>query len=160
MDFLDEECYNIVMPLLAAALMALLGAGPVSTANLRPKGLSAAYEAIPLGEIRVTKYTHIETHSRLTSSGHILTDADEGKVCAISRDWWRKTVKPGDLIWISGYAQPCKALDTMALRNPKGLRQLRWVDIYITDRQKGLDFGIRRSTAYLLRPTGKAKGSY
>ena len=147
------------MSLFAAALMALLGAGPVSTSHIRPKGLSAAYDAIPLGEIRVTKYTHIETHSRLTSSGHILRDEDEGKVCAISRDWWRKTIKPGDLVWITGYAQPCVALDTMALRNPKGLRQLRWMDIYITDRQKGLDFGIRRSNAYLLRPIGAAKPS-
>ena len=136
--------------LVVAALW--LAVQPVSTAMVRPAGLPARYEAVPLGQIRVTHYTHHETASRLTSSGYLLKDSDEGQVCAISRDWWRKTVKPGDLIWIEGHATPCRALDTMALRNSKGLAQRRWVDIYHVDRQKAYDFGIQHATAYLLRP--------
>lgn len=124
---------------------------PVSTSSVRPAGLPARYEASPLGQVRVTHYTHHETGSRTTASGHILTDADAGRVCAISRDWWRGRVKPGDLIWIEGHARPCVAWDTMAFRNRKGLRQTHWVDIYVTDRREALDFGIRRATAYLVR---------
>lgn len=147
-----RESYLMPVILLTAALLV---PRPVSTSCVRPAGLSESVEAIPLGRIRVTKYTHIETGSRLTSSGHVLTDADEGKVCAISRDWWRGFIKPGDRVWVSGYAEPCVALDTMALRNRKGLKQTRWIDIYITNRQRGLDFGIQHATAYLIR--GKAR---
>ena len=137
------------LPVLLAA--ALLLPRLVSPSCVRPSGLSEAVEAIPLGQIRVTKYTHIETGSRVTSSGYVLKDEDEGKVCAVSRDWWRGLIKPGDRVWVSGFAEPCVALDTMALRNRKGFKQTRWIDIYITDRQAGLDFGIRRATAYLQR---------
>jgi 3D (Asp-Asp-Asp) domain-containing protein len=134
-------------------VLAFLGLAPaLSTSSVKPEGLPSGFEAVPLGQIRVTKYTHVETGSRQTSSGYVLTDNDRGRVCAISRDWWRKRIKPGDLVWIEGHAQPCVALDTMALTNRKGLPQTRWVDIYITDRQEGLDFGIQRATAYLLRP--------
>jgi 3D (Asp-Asp-Asp) domain-containing protein len=129
----------------------LAGAGSsFSTGDRRPKGLLAGYDAIPLGTVRVTKYTHIETRSRLTSSGYVLKDSDKGKVCAISRDWWRRLIKPGDLVLVEGHG-PCVALDTMAKFNRKGLRQLHWIDIYITDRQEGLDFGIQHAQAYLLK---------
>lgn len=126
--------------------------GPLSTSSVRPAGLPERFEAVPLGQIRVTHYTHHECGSRVTASGHVLKDSDEGRVCAVSRDWWRGLVKPGDLIWIEGHARPCVALDTMALANRNGFPQRRWVDIYFTDRQKALDFGIQRATAYLLRP--------
>lgn len=122
----------------------------VSTSTIRPPGLGSGYEAIPLGRVRVTKYTHHEG-GPITATGHRLKPEDEGKLCAVSRDWWKSVVKPGDQVWVVGHAQPCVALDTMAIKNRKGLRQRRWVDIYITDRRKGLDFGIQRSTAYLIR---------
>ena len=122
---------------------------PVSTAHVRPEGLDARYEAVPLGEIRVTHYTHFEG-GRQTASGHLLKDEDEGRVCAISRDWWRKKIKPGDLVWITGHAKPCVALDTMALRNRKGFPQQRWADIYHKDPKAALAFGIKRAPAYLL----------
>src|SRR5437868_740259 len=83
---------------------------PVSTAMVRPPGLPDGYEAVSLGQIRVTHYTHHETGSRLTASGYVLKDSDEGQVCAISRDWWRKRIKPGDLVWIEGHNQVCRAL--------------------------------------------------
>ncbi len=135
---------------------ALLNAAPgdLGTSVVRPLGLPAQWEAEPLGWVRVTQYTHVETNSRLTSSGYVLKDRDEGLVCAISRDWWRSRVKPGDLVWVTGFAQPCAALDTMATHNPKGLAQTRWVDIYVKDPVKGLAFGIQHSSAYLVHPTG------
>jgi hypothetical protein len=136
-----------------AALIACLytwHVAPLCTSNVRPAGLDDRYEAVPLGQIRVTHYTHNEG-GRMTSSGHTLEDGDAGQVCAISRDWWRGTVKPGDLIWIPGHTEPCVALDTMALANRKGFKQRRWVDIYSTDRKAALDFGIQRATAYIVR---------
>jgi 3D (Asp-Asp-Asp) domain-containing protein len=141
------------MTLALMVILALSRVPPVSTANARPKGRPERYTAIPLGQIRVTHYTHHECGSRITASGYTLKDSDEGRVCAVSRDWWRTVVKPGDLVWIEGHARPCVALDTMALKNRKGFPQRRWVDIYHTDRQKALDFGIQRATAYLLKPT-------
>ena len=135
---------------LAAAFWAAVQ--PVSTAVVQPKGMPRGYEAVPLGQIRVTHYTHHETGSRLTASGYRLKDSDEGRVCAISRDWWRKRIKPGDLVWIAGQPHPCVARDTMALRNRKGLRQRRWVDVYYTNRRAAYDYGIHHATAYLLRP--------
>ena len=80
------------------------GVGPLSTSEVRPAGLSEEFEAVPLGQIRVTHYTHKECASRITSSGYSLKDEDSGRVCAISRDWWRSKVKPGDLGWIEGHA--------------------------------------------------------
>ncbi|MCX5790349.1 MAG: hypothetical protein NTX64_17855 [Elusimicrobia bacterium] len=138
-----------------AALLGVLlyGApGELGTSVVRPEGLSGAWRAEPLGWVRVTQYTHVETRTRLTSSGYILKDSDEGLVCAISRDWWKKRVKVGDLVWVTGFAQPCVALDTMAPANRRGLAQTRWVDIYVTSRSRGLDFGIRKSSAYIIRP--------
>jgi hypothetical protein len=136
--------------LAAAGLFSWL-VSPLSTSSVKPAGLPDGYEAELLGEVRVTHYTHHETGSRLTSSGYVLTDGDAGRVCAISRDWWRTRVKDGDLIWIPGHVEPCRALDTMALRNSKGFRQRHWIDVYHTDRQASLDFGIQRAPAYLLR---------
>lgn len=147
---------RIVVVALGACAALVATARPLTSLNIRPVGLSDEYEAIPLGQVRVTHYTHHECNSRLTSSGYVLKDEDEGRVCAISRDWWRGRVKPGDLVWVSGHAQPCVALDTMALKNSKGFPQRRWVDIYYTDQQKALDFGIQRATAYLVRKTDVA----
>lgn len=142
---------------LSAALL-YAASGELSTSVVRPAGLPAQWEAEPLGWVRVTNYTHVETNSRLTSSGYTLNDEDEGLVCAISRDWWRKRVMPGDLVWVTGFAQPCVALDTMALFNRKGLAQTRWVDIYVKDPVRGLAFGIQKSSAYIVRPkTGEAR---
>jgi len=108
-------------------------------------------EIIPLGVIRVTKYTHHEG-GRWTSTGHRLADKDEGKVCAISREWWRKKVKPGDIVFIEGYAKECIALDTMAKKNRKGFRQRKWIDIYNGGKvQESLDFGIKKAKAYVVR---------
>ncbi len=137
----------------AVAAMLWAVVQPVSTAMIQPAGMPRGYEAVPLGQIRVTHYTHHETGSRLTSSGYLLHDSDEGRVCAISRDWWRKSIKAGDLVFIEGQPQPCVARDTMALRNRKGLAQKRWVDVYYTDRQTAYDYGIHHATAYLLRPS-------
>jgi 3D (Asp-Asp-Asp) domain-containing protein len=135
------------------ALLLLLALGqPVSTAVVRPHGLPKGYDAEPLGTVRVTHYTHHECGQRLTASGYTLKDEDEGRVCAVSRDWWRGRVKNGALIWIEGHSQPCVAKDSMADANRKGFKQRRWFDIYHTDRQKALDFGIQKRTAYLLRP--------
>ncbi|MBI5200608.1 MAG: hypothetical protein HY925_03395 [Elusimicrobia bacterium] len=141
-----------------ALSLALLNAAPgdLGTSVVRPLGLPAKWEAEPLGWVRVTQYTHVETNSRLTSSGYVLKDRDEGLVCAISRDWWRSRVKPGDLVWVTGFAQPCAALDTMATHNPKGLAQTRWIDIYVKDPVRGLAFGIKHSSAYIVHPVGTA----
>ena len=138
----------------AAVIGAFLYGAPsnLGTSVLRPTGLPGAWKAEPLGWVRVSQYTHVETRSRVTSSGYVLKDSDEGLACAVSRDWWRKRVQPGDLVWVEGYAQPCVALDTMAPANRRGLAQKRWVDIYVKDPHRGLDFGIRRSSAYLVRP--------
>lgn len=133
-------------------LLSLCSPPPLSTTIVRPDGLSESFEAVPLGQVRVTKYTHVECRSRLTASGHVLSDVDSGRVCAVSRDWWRSKVKPGDVLWIPGYAAPCTALDTMALANRKGLAQTHWIDIYITDPKTGLEFGIQHGMAYLIRP--------
>ena len=135
-------------------VLGLCAPPPLSTALLRPAGLSEAFEAVALGQVRVTKYTHVECRSRVTASGHVLSPRDSGRVCAVSRDWWRSKVKPGDVLWIPGFAQPCTALDTMALTNRKGLAQTHWIDIYITDPKTGLEFGIQHGTAYLIRPKG------
>lgn len=134
-----------------ALLMVLALAQPVSTSVIRPEGVPAGYDAVPLGQVRVTHYTHHECGQRLTASGYVLKDEDEGKVCAISRDWWRGRIKNGDLIWIEGHGQPCRAKDSMADANRKGFKQRRWFDIYHTNRQKALDFGIQKRTAYLLK---------
>jgi hypothetical protein len=39
----------------------------------------------------------------------------------------------------------------MAVRNRKGLLQSHWIDVYVTDRQTGLDFGIQKAPAFLIR---------
>lgn len=138
-----------------AVLVALLvnaAPGDLGTSVVRPEGLPKDWEVEPLGWVRVTNYTHVETRSRLTSSGYTLKNEDEGLVCAISRDWWRERVQPGDLVWVAGFAHPCAALDTMALANSKGFPQTRWIDIYIKDPARGLEFGIQKSSAYLLKP--------
>lgn len=134
------------------ACLLVAGASPLSPLVPRRLALFDIYKPVALGRVRVTHYTHHECRSRLTSSGYVLKDSDEGRVCAIGRDWWRKRIKPGDLVYIPGYAEPCVALDTMALRNPKGLPQTHWVDIYFTDRRKAYDFGIQHAQAYLLTP--------
>lgn len=137
--------------LLILAVLGLCAPRPLSTTIVRPAGLSESFEAVPLGQVRVTQYTHVECRSRVTASGHILSPRDSGRVCAVSRDWWRSKVKAGDVLWIPGYAQPCVALDTMALANRKGLAQTRWIDIYITDPKTGLEFGIQHGMAYVIR---------
>lgn len=135
---------------LSAALFGAAPAAPGMTA-FRPAGLPSGWDARPLGWVRVTQYTHVETRSRVTATGYVLKDRDAGLVCAVSRDWWRSRVKPGELVWVDGYAKPCVALDTMALANAKGFPQTRWVDIYMTDPVKALDFGIRHASAYVVR---------
>ena len=134
----------LLMLILSAAVL------PVSTAGVAPAGVPAGYEALPLGQVRVTHYTHHECHSRLTASGYVLKNADAGRVCAISRDWWRGRVKSGDLVLIEGQGT-CVARDSMADANRNGFAQRRWVDVYYTNRQKALDFGIQRATAYVLK---------
>lgn len=143
---------RFVSGLLAAGLVAA-AQRPLSPAGFAPAGLPAGWVAVPLGSVRLTHYTHHECGSRLTASGHVLQDEDEGRVCAVSRDWWRGRVRPGDLLWVPGHAEPCRALDAMAPANRKGFPQRRWLDIYHTDRQKALDFGIQRGQAYLLVPS-------
>jgi 3D (Asp-Asp-Asp) domain-containing protein len=145
----------------AAAIMlavVLLTAAPAAPGvqSFRPAGLSDEWDAEPLGWVRVTQYTHVETHSRLTASGHVLQDADEGRVCAISRDWWRRRVKAGDLVWVDGFKEPCTALDTMALANAKGFPQTRWIDVYVRDPERALDFGIQHANAYIVRSNARA----
>lgn len=105
---------------------------------------------IPLGIVRVTKYTWHEG-GKWTADGHKFEAGDENKICAASRDLWKKKVKPGDTVWIKGQAQ-CVVRDSMANRNSKGFRQRRWLDIYIgSDQEAGLDFGIQKSEAYIIR---------
>lgn len=144
--------HRLAVSVVLSAALLHAASGDLGTSVVRPIGLPEHWEAEPLGWVRVTQYTHVETHSRDTSSGYALKDNDEGLVCAISRDWWRSRVKPGDLVWVAGFAQPCVALDTMARRNSKGFAQTRWIDIYVNDRARGLEFGIRSSSAYLIRP--------
>ena len=107
-------------------------------------------EVTPLGIVRVTRYSHFEG-GRITASGYLLKDEDAGKVCAVGRDWWKKFIKPGESIWVEGFSEPCKVLDTMAIKNSKGLLQTTWVDIYIPDPKEGLAFGIQKRPAYLIR---------
>jgi 3D (Asp-Asp-Asp) domain-containing protein len=145
--------------ILAVAVLAVGSPAAPGVPVFRPRGLPADWEAKPLGWVRVTRYTHVETHSRLTSSGYVLKDSDENRVCAVSRDWWRSRVKPGDLVWVEGVVQPCVALDTMALTNSKGLAQTRWIDVYTLDPGRALDFGIRHANAYLVRPLTARKST-
>jgi 3D (Asp-Asp-Asp) domain-containing protein len=110
---------------------------------------------ISLGKVRVTSYTHNEG-GRVTAYGYILRDEDAQAVCAVSRDWWRKFIKPGDLVWVEGMDEPCIVLDTMATHNRKGLAQTRWVDIYMNNVRTALDFGIQRRQAWLLPKIGRS----
>jgi len=97
---------------------------------------------IPLGRVRVTKYTHFEG-GRTTASGHYLKDTDSHKICAIGRDWWKKDIPIGTKIWVEGFSYPLTVLDTMAIKNHKGLLQTRWVDIYHNNVKEALNFGIQ-----------------
>ena len=103
-----------------------------------------------LGVVRVTKYTHNEG-GRITASGYYLKDRDQGKLCAVSRDWFRKKVKVWDVIYLEHFNQTCIVVDTMALQNSKGFKQTKWVDVYHTSVEEALEFGIQRSKAYLVR---------
>lgn len=105
------------------------------------------FEAESLGQVRVTRYSHFEG-GRLTASGYILKDSDDGKVCAVGRDWFRVSIKVDDKIWVEGFKEPCVVKDTMAIRNHKGLLQNKWVDVYIPDPVEGLKFGIQKRRAY------------
>jgi 3D (Asp-Asp-Asp) domain-containing protein len=105
-----------------------------------------------LGIVHVTRYTHHEG-GRLTASGYVLKDADEDRVCAVSRDWWKHRIMPGDLVFVAGFRQPCVVLDTMAVANRNGKVQLHWVDLYLTSVERGLEFGIQRRHAWLQRRT-------
>ncbi len=134
------------------ALVALLAAvDEVSTAAPTPWSSAAHLE--PLGVVRVTRYTHHDDpqFGRWTASGYILKDSDEGKVCAVSRDWFRTRVKVNDVVWIEGFQRPCVVKDTMGLRNRKGFLQTKWFDVYITDVKRGLAFGIQKRRAYIVR---------
>lgn len=104
----------------------------------------------PLGQVRVTHYTHHEG-GRITASGYTLRDSDAGRVCAVSRDWWGGRVKRFDVIWLEKYNQKCVIMDTMATSNRKGLRQTKWIDVYGSDVESALDFGIQHSNAYLIK---------
>lgn len=110
-----------------------------------------SHGVIPLGIVRVTQYSHFEKGGRLTASGYLLTDLDDGKVCAVGRDWFRSFVKVGDSVKIDGFPTSCLVLDTMAIRNSKGLMQTKWVDVYTNDPVSGLDFGIQHREAFLIR---------
>jgi hypothetical protein len=104
---------------------------------------------IPLGMVRVTKYTHNEG-GWWTSSGYRMKEKDAMSVCAISRDWWRRRVKPGDAIQVDGII--CRALDTMALKNRKGFRQRKWIDIFNGSKvEESLDYGIQKHQAYIVK---------
>ena len=138
------------VPLILSLLITIFSPKFLCTDKSPEINIRRSFQWIPLGTVRVTQYTHIECHGRLTSSGYVLKNEDENRVCAIGRDWWRKKIHPGDLVWVDGYAEPCVALDTMALKNRKGLPQTRWIDIYVTDPVKGLNFGIRHAKAYHL----------
>jgi len=72
-------------------------------------------------------------------------------VCAISRDWWRKKVRPGDVVMIDGVVT-CRALDTMALKNRKGFRQRKWIDVFNgSNVEESLDYGIQKHQAYIVK---------
>lgn len=104
---------------------------------------------IPLGQVRVTKYTHNEG-GWWTSSGYRMKETDRLRVCAISRDWWRKKVRPGDIVQVDNVT--CRALDTMALKNRKGFRQRKWIDIFNGSKVKeSLDYGIQKHEAYIVK---------
>lgn len=105
---------------------------------------------MPLGLVRVTKYTHNEG-GWWTSSGYRMKESDRMQVCAISRDWWRKKVRPGDTVMIDGVVT-CRALDTMALKNRKGFRQRKWIDVFNgSDVKESLDYGIQKHQAYIVK---------
>ena len=105
---------------------------------------------ISLGIVRVTKYTHFEG-GWWTSSGYRMKEKDAMQVCAISRDWWRKKVRPGDTVMVEGVVT-CQALDTMALKNRKGFRQRRWVDIFNGSKvEESLNYGIQKHQAYIVK---------
>lgn len=113
-------------------------------------GIPPATVREPLGVVHVTRYTHNEG-GRLTASGYYLKDSDQDKVCAVSRDWWKHSITPGDLVFVDGFVQPCVVLDTMAVANRKGKRQLHWIDLYSTSVEHSLDFGIQHRKAWLVR---------
>jgi len=105
---------------------------------------------ISLGIVRVTKYTHNEG-GWWTSSGYRMKESDRMQVCAISRDWWRKKVRPGDVVMIDGVVT-CRALDTMALKNRKGFRQRKWIDVFNgSNVEESLDYGIQKHQAYIVK---------
>lgn len=112
-----------------------------------------------LGVVHITRYTHHEG-GRLTASGYVLKDSDEDRVCAVSRDLWKHKVHAGDMVHIDGFKQPCVVLDTMAIANSRGKKQLRWVDVYLTSVRQGLQFGIQNRRAWLQKKTGPVRISF
>ena len=147
----------IIFSFCILALMFLFAQALGSGSHSKPLWLSSvrgAKDAIPLGEVTVTHYSHEDDDGiwgRWTASGHILTDYDAGRVCAVSRDWWKSLIKEGDSIWVEGYAEPCQALDTMAFHNSNGMHQTRWIDIYDPDVESAREFGLKTARAYLIK---------
>jgi len=107
-----------------------------------------------LGIVKVTNYTHVECGSRITASGYELKDGDARRVCAVSRDLIGKEVRFGDHLFLEGYGVVCEVLDTMADENRNGKPQRKWVDVYMTDYDGSLGFGIQSSRAWVLRSRG------
>jgi hypothetical protein len=111
--------------------------------------MSKRKKLVPLGLVRVTKYTHFEG-GWWTSSGYRMKEKDAMQVCAISRDWWRRKVKPGDVIQVDGVT--CLALDTMAKKNRKGFRQRKWIDLFNGSKvEESLDYGIQKHQAFIVK---------
>jgi 3D (Asp-Asp-Asp) domain-containing protein len=131
----------------AVALITVIGTAAISHAPS-----TTGFAPVDLGIVTATNYTHIEgTWGRATASGYTLKDSDSLRVCAISRDWWRGRVMPGDYIYLQDLGIMCQALDSMGDVNENGFKQRKWIDVYRTDYDAALAFGMKESRAWLLR---------
>jgi len=117
-------------------------------------------DLVPMGIMKVSMYTQHEPGVNYTTASLYRLDPfrDSGRICAISRDLWKKDILPGDVIWIKELNFFLVALDTMAIYHPEDkdedgnkVKQLRWIDIYESDQEKVDSFGLKFLTIYKLR---------
>lgn len=118
--------------------------------NSLSPGLRPSHNIITdLGILRVTRYTWHEG-GKWAASGHRFNDRDVETVCAVSRDLRKKLW--GEYVSIPSLRIHCRIIDVMGIRNSRGLRQRRWIDVYSgSDVSTALDFGIQRHKVYHIR---------
>lgn len=151
---ISQRVYNWIIVALGFILFSAMGFA-VYEFNFLSNKINAAYPTIklmPMGRMHITMYSHRETGGNITATGYKLKpNVDSGKTCAISRDLWQKGIRQGDILYITKLNIWVVANDTMAINNPThGRPQLKWVDIYESDKDKVDAFGLIVSEVYRL----------